>query len=88
MFVYSKTGKIYISTKRNRTKFDHSSLVGGEEVIVAGSMEITRGYLKFITDVSSRYVTTTKDNLKAVVYRLKVMGADISKMRVFFQTNY
>jgi len=84
MFVYSKDGKMYLTKKRSPLKFDHSSLVAGEEVIVAGEMNIRRGYLKVITDVSAMYVTSKTGNLKSSIYRLKVWGANLKKMRVFF----
>ena len=88
MFVYSKDGIIYLSTKRSITKFTHSSLVAGEDVVVAGMMNIERGRVNFINDVSPRYVTKKEGNLKAALYRLKVMGVDTSKTRLFFQFNY
>jgi len=84
MFVYSKEGVLYLSTKKSINKFTHSSLVGGEEVIVAGTMSIRRGRLKFMTDVSERYVTEKEGNLKAAKYRLKVMGADLHDTKLFF----
>jgi len=83
-FVYSKEGVIYLSKKRSINKFTHSSLVAGEKVIVAGTMSIRRGQLKFMTDISQRYVTKKEGNLKAALYRLKVMGADTQNTRLFF----
>lgn len=84
MFVYSKDGKIYLSMKRSITKFTHSSLVAGEDVIVAGQMSIRRGRIKFMSDVSPRYVTESVGNLKSALYRLKVMGADTKRTKLFF----
>ena len=87
MFVYSKEGKIYLSTKRSITLFTHSSLVAGEDVIVAGMMSVRRGRVKFMTDVSPRYYTRSEGNLKAAKYRLKVMGVDTQRTRLFFHFN-
>jgi len=83
-FVYSSDGRMYLTKKRSPLKFDHSSLVAGEAVIVAGEMNIRRGYLKVLTDVSAMYVTSKTGNLKSAIYRLKVWGANLTKMRVFF----
>ena len=88
MFVYSKEGKIYLSTVRKPLIFDHSSLVGGEDVIVAGSMNVNRGRIDYITDASAMYESTSHGNLKSVIHRLNVMGADTQKMRAFFQNNF
>lgn len=84
MFVYSKDGKIYLSLKRSITKFTHASLVSGEDVIVAGTMSIRRGKIKYMSDVSPRYVTKREGNLKSALYRLKVMGADTRDTGLFF----
>lgn len=87
MFVYSKEGKIYLSTRREGLVFDHSSLVGGEDVIVAGAIKVDRGYIDYVTDSSPMYQPKSTGNLKAAIYRLRVMGANTSKLRAFFQTN-
>lgn len=87
IFVYSKEGKIYLSTRRESLVFDHSSLVGGEDVIVAGAIKVDRGYIDYVTDSSPMYAATRTGNLKAAIYRLKVMGADTTNLRAFFQSN-
>ncbi len=84
MFVYSKDGQIYLSKKRSPLRFDHSSLVAGEKVIVAGVMNIRRGYLKVLTDNSAMYITSKTGNLKAAIYRLKIQGVNLKKMKVLF----
>lgn len=83
MFVYSKAGKIYLSTKERLNKFVHSSLVGGEDVIVAGTMQIIRGQVIFITDISIRYVPKTSGNLYSVLEKLKELGAETDDINVY-----
>jgi len=87
MFVYSKEGKIYISKRQKRLKFHHSSLVGGDDVIVAGYIKVTRGHIMLLSDISPMYVAKSKGNLKAAIYRLKVMGADLNDLSALFSVN-
>jgi hypothetical protein len=87
MFVYSKNKKIYISQRRMPLMFDHSSLVAGEPVIVAGSINIRRGNIKVLADPSAMYVSKEKANLNAAIKKLRELGANLSKMRVFYHFN-
>jgi hypothetical protein len=87
MFVYGKDGVLYVSKSKSITKFTHASLVADEDVIVAGTISVRRGRVKFMTDISPRYVTKTEGNLKAAKYRLKVMGADLRALKLFFHFN-
>ena len=88
MFVLSKDGQLYVSKKRIPLKFDHSSLVAGEPVVCAGTMKIRRGQLEYITDVSPMYKTKDKKPLEAVMKKLRELGVDVSKTRLFFQVDY
>ena len=89
IFVLSKNNKLYIAVHRRYLKFNHASFVSKEDVTVAGTVSIRRGRLKFITDNSSTYVTRKKDEkpLRAAIKKLRLMGADLAKMRVFFHWN-
>ena len=88
MFVYSKEGDILISKKRIFLKFDHSSLVAGDDVIVAGLMKVNRGVIDTVCDSSPMYIAPNKNNLKAFIYKLKTLGVDTHKLRAFFISNY
>ena len=89
MFVLSKDNELYISKRRIPLRFHHSSLVAGEDVICAGAINIRRGVIKILSDNSPMYVTKRKDEkpLRAVIKKLRLMRADLSRMRVFFHWN-
>lgn len=70
-------GRLYIGfAPGNDTKFFHSSLVGGEHVISAGTMYVQNGQILVVTNDSGHYTPRDRD-LRNLLVQLQLRGVNL-----------
>jgi filamentous hemagglutinin len=55
IFVMDGNGKLYVTTKQEKGKVHHSSLLGGEAVAMAGEIRVENGELQTLNNMSGHY---------------------------------
>ncbi len=81
LLVIDKNHRIFSLPFEERGKFHHSTLSGGQEVLFAGTISMSGGRIREISDGSGHYKPSVEQTLIAI-RELKRMGLDLSSMKL------
>lgn len=80
-FAMNKSGRIYIGFDDKALWFKHSSLLGGDDALAAGRMNVTQGKITTIDNDSGHYHPEVR-HMVNLLQRLSIYGADLTHMTV------
>lgn len=81
MFVMDRNGDLFVSMHEEDGKFQHSSLVAGEHLAMAGEIRVERGRITYINNASGHY-KPSKAQMNQFINRLRDAGAPLSGVEV------
>lgn len=80
-FVMDRRGRIYAGFDKDAIWFKHSSLVGGENALAAGRMQVTNGVITLIENDSGHYAPVHQ-HMRNLLHRLTLYGCDLDATEV------
>lgn len=81
MFIMDAQGNFFVSTHEEDGVFQHSSLVGGEPVAMAGEIKVERGRVEYISNSSGHY-KPSREHMEQCLRRMRELGISLRGVEV------
>ncbi len=81
LIVIDKNFKIFTLPFEERGKYHHSSLSAGEDILFAGTVAFSDGYIRELSDLSGHYKPTPEQTI-LILKELRRRGVDLSHLKV------